>query len=108
MSYYINLTINTGKKNVSIFSINITSNVIWMYNHAFNSPYWLREIDDKKCNDVKEKIAMAHADMLMNEHVYKALEPSNKWGKYEDALKVLESLSLAVVEHSECKIEIYI
>ena len=106
MSYDINLTINTGKKNVSIFSINITSNVIWMYNHAFNSPYWLREIDDKKCNDVKEKIAMAHADMLMNEHVYRFLESSNWWGKYEDALKVLESLRWEAVTHSECIIEI--
>jgi hypothetical protein len=107
MSYDIHLTINTGKKNVSIFNISITSNVQRMYNHAFNSPYWVREIDGKKCKDVEDKIVLAHVDMLMNEHIYKILAPTNGWGKYEDALKVLESLRWEVVSHSECIIEIY-
>jgi hypothetical protein len=106
MSYDINLTINTGKKNVSIFSVNITSNVQRMYNHAFNSSYWVSEIDGKKCKDVEDKIVIAHVDMLMNEHIYNLLAPSNGWGKYEDALRVLTSLRWEVVKHSECIIEI--
>lgn len=106
MSYDISLRIFTGKEFVTVYDTNITSNVQAMYNKAFGVEYWCDAIEGKKCSEIKEHITNAVFNMATNEKFYKLLEPTNGWGKYEDALRVLKALREAVIDHPDCVIEI--
>lgn len=107
MSYDISLKIFTGKEFVTVYDTNITSNVAKMYNKAFGVDYWCDAIEGKKCSDVNLLVMDAVVNMANEEKLYKLLEPSNGWGKYEDAFRVLKDLRDAVNDHPDCVIEIY-
>lgn len=89
----------------NIYWRNITHNLgkMWreagIYDDLYNS-------DGKKAGDIVESLKLGYKKMLNNPDKYKALEPDNGWGNYQNALDFLDSVIKHCEEHPDATIRI--
>ena len=106
MSYDVSLVINTGKEDKEIVEVgNITWNLLPMFRLAMATNF--KDLNGKKCKDVIPILKRAVEEMKDAPDIYKALEPPNKWGTYEEGLNFLKNFLCECEENPECKISIF-
>lgn len=113
MSYDVYLSINTGKEQHIIQDCgNYTSNVWKMYRKAFRPPgqeedsAGIQTIHGMLAKDAEPLLHMAIRAMMDDRVFYRSLNPENGWGNYEGALKYLQDIHTACIEHPACTIEV--
>lgn len=84
-------------------SFNMTSNVGPMYRAA---GLQIGDLDKKTAKDVIAKVKPAYEYMLKHPEKMRKLEPDNLWGDYESALKFLQEILVACLDHPECFVEV--
>lgn len=107
MSYDISLRISTGKSHHTVYENNYTYNVSPMYYKAFAPNKGLKSISGLRANFAVNFLYSAIDRMIKNKKEYIELNPSNGWGDYEGALKVIIELKQACEDHPGCTVYIY-
>jgi len=89
----------------TIYERNITHNlgIMWSEAGIYNDLY---VSDGKKAKDIIKNLVAGQKRMLNNPDKYKALEPENKWGTYEDALIFLKDVIKNCEENPDAIIRI--
>lgn len=106
MSYEISLEIETGNGHLyTVYEDNYTKNVSNMFRAA------IEDIGLKRFHGMGAEFAIllinkAILKMQSDPERYKKMNPENGWGDYEGALKVLQNLHAACVQHPLCTIHI--
>ncbi len=97
----------TGGKPVSleVYTANITHNLTPMWRQA--GCYWaLYASDGSLAVEIVAALKSAYAMMYEQLDCFKALEPSNKWGSYEGALKFLDDLIQACEDYPKAIVRV--
>ena len=74
------------------YSANYTYNVSPMFYEAFELKDGIRDLDGKTGEDCIPLLLHAIKAMCFDPKKYKEMNPKNKWGNYEGALKLLQKL----------------
>lgn len=89
----------------TVFDINVTHNLVPMWKEAgvYDCLYNSERLTPAMILPILE-IGLAY--MKAQPERFKALNPSNGWGSYENAIGVLEAIISACRQHPKSKIEI--
>jgi hypothetical protein len=95
----------TEIKECEVYWANITHNLGEMWNKAgiYDDLY---NSKGKKGKDILNNLIIARDKMLMNPEYYKQFNAKNGWGIYDNAIKFLENLIIAIEENPESIINI--
>lgn len=106
MSYDIQLVIDTGGKRKARVTEcrSPTYNLSKMFAVALGRP--IRSLDGMLADDVIPILEVATVAMHEDPDKFKAFNPENGWGNYEDALKSLCWLLEMCKEHPKATVEI--
>jgi len=107
MSWHICLEIDTGGKTPAEVADcgNMTWNVSPMYYEAFDkTENGLRVIDGMIAKNALILLTNAILSMTNNPEKYQAMNPTNKWGDYESALKYLETIRDACADNPKATV----
>lgn len=107
MSYDIWLEVDTGgdePARIEHDHLNMTSNVAKMWRHAGAD---LAEFDGKRAGDCTEDLATAINAMMRDPAPYKAMNPSNGWGSYEDCVAFLMKLLGVLHDHPNAMVRVW-
>lgn len=94
MSWDAWIEIDTGGTDPAIVADlgDMTWNVSPMYYDAFGTEKGIRGLDRMIASDAVSLLNDVIITMKTNPDKYKAMNPTNKWGNYEVALKYLETI----------------
>lgn len=95
MSYDFYLAVDVGAEELmklSNFRLNYTGNVWKMYADAFENEQGIQILHDKQAKDCIPLLDKAIQNFRNKRKEYKEMEPSNGWGSYKEAKKVLLDL----------------
>jgi len=96
MSYDFAMTVDAGEEYRSVLrdfdDLNYTYNVSPMYRAAFPGEKGVNMLHGLTGEEAQEFLVSAIQKMRDDPNYYKEMNPSNGWGNYEGALRVLETL----------------
>jgi hypothetical protein len=67
----------------------------------------LRDFDKQTCDEVAPKLLVGIIKMVHAPDIYRAMNPENGWGSYEDALRYLVDMYKACLEHPNSIVRVY-
>lgn len=96
-----------GKKEETLYSGNITGNLVpmWYVAHVYDALY---ESGDKTAKDILPILKSGLKMMLKNPDKFKKLNPDNGWGDYETAVEFLEEVITACEKNPNGVIHLFL
>lgn len=102
MSYDISIT---AMRETQVFDTNYTYNVSGMFRKALGGD-GINDFHGLKCGECIMKLQDGIKHMEENPKEYEMLQPANKWGNFEGALKVLQNLLNSCIENIDGTVKI--
>ena len=102
MSYDISIT---ALRETNVFDVNYTYNVSPMFRKALGGD-GINDLHGLKCGQCVMKLQEGIKHMEENPKEYEMLNPSNGWGDFAGALKVLQDLLAASIQNIDGTIQI--
>ena len=102
MSYDISIH---AMRETQVFDTNYTYNVSGMFRKALGGD-GINDLHGKKCKDCIKPLQDAVKHMEENPKEYEMLNPSNGWGNFAGAYKVMQELLQSCIENPAGKISI--
>ncbi len=106
MSWDVHLEIDTGGAEPATVQDlgNMTWNVGIMYAEALG--HCFRELDGVLCSDALGRLLNGVTDMAARKEFYDQMNPPNGWGNREGAVKFLDELVQACLDHPKATIRV--